>query len=437
MSYDLILKRSNINWARGGAAPAQQPAAPAAMPAKFTCTPEEKAKLAKIAAVKAAAQKGDKKASAQWQNLLAVGIPALKARAAKGDPKAKRDLQCLKASGLFAAPAAVRGDFIGVYGPAAAGHVRQLIQLARQGNRRAQGILSASRISWVQGEFIGVEDEYKRVNLTSQEIAHIQDLQNGFIKKFNESYSTGNPFRNPLTNLDMAWLYKMATKEKKTSVDDWLFLQDKYAEPFLEQIDNSLQKLRDKGIPIVGEAPPKKSHGKSSGEFIGAYPTQILGSDLNDDELAVAREGGPSERQALARVRGDFIGHGSEIGRRRRRGGTRSRHLKQIVKRAAQGDTNALAQMQQVQQRLGQRAAAGDPRANTLLQRISQWYSQYQAQYSGTAQTQYPAYPFTTPYQQPYQTPYQSPGQPYSPYPGAPGAPADDEQELAATDPEL
>lgn len=289
MSYDLILKRSNINWARGGTSPIPQPAAPAAVPGKLACTPEEKTKLAKIAAVKAAAGKGDRKARAQWQNLLSVGIPALKARAAKGDPKAQRDLQCLKASGLFATPAAVRGEFVGAY--------------------------------------------------------------------------------------------------------------------------------------------PTQILGK---EFIGAYPTQILGSDLNDDELAVAREGGSSERQALARMRGD-----SEVGRRRRRKGKRTHHLKKIVKKAAQGDTNALAQMQRVQQRLGQRAAAGDPRANTLLQRISQWYSQYQ----GTAQTQYPAYPSTAPYQQPYQTPYQtpyqSPGQPYSPYPGAPGAPGDSEQELAISDPEL
>jgi hypothetical protein len=326
MSYDLILKRSNINWARGGVALIPSPTAPttsAAVPGKLACTPEEKAKLIKIAAVKRAAGKSDKKAKAQWENLLAVGIPALKAKAAKGDPKAKRDLQCLKASGLFATPAAVRGEFIGAYSPhpAASGHVRQLIQLARQGNRRAQGILSASRISWVQGE------------------------------------------------------------------------------------------------------------------FIGDYPTQILGSDLNDDELAVAQEGGSSERQALARVRGDFIGLSSEVGRRRRRRGKRTQHLKKIVKKAAQGDTNALNQMQQVQQRLSQRAASGDPRANTLLQRINQWYTQYQSQYQSTAQTQYPAYP--QPYQTPYGTPYSPSQQPYSPYPGAPGAPGDDEQELATTDPEL
>ena len=292
MSYDLILKHSNINWARGGAGLTPQPAAPAAAPGKLTCTPEEKAKLAKIAAVKRAAEKGDKKAQAQWQNLIAVGIPALKAKAAKGDPKAQRDLQCLKASGLFAAPAGVRGEFIG-------------------------------------------------------------------------------------------------------------------------------RRLRGAG------------GGKSGQIVMGAYPTEILGSDLNDDELAVAQEGGSSERQALARVRGDFIGLGSEMGRRR---GRRTHHLKRIVKKAAQGDANALNQMQQIQQRLGQRAASGDPRANTLLQRINQWYTQYQSQ---SAQTQYPAYPSAAPYGQPYQQPYAQTQQPYSQYPGAPGAPGDDEQELATSDPEL
>lgn len=134
-------------------------------------------------------------------------------------------------------------------------------------------------LKFLRSKNVTMEGEFKTVNLTSQEIAHILDLQDGFIKKFNESYSTGNPFRNPLTNLDKAWLYKMAAKEKRTSLDDWAFLLDKYAEPFLEQIDSSLQKLRDKGIPIVGEAPPVKSHG----EYAEIDPKAVLFKNLRPD----------------------------------------------------------------------------------------------------------------------------------------------------------
>lgn len=97
------------------------------------------------------------------------------------------------------------------------------------------------------------------VNLTIEEIRHIQDLEDEFTKRFTKSYATGKTFHNPLTNQDLAWLYQMAAKEKRTSVDDFFFLANKYAEPFLLQIDEALQKLRDKGIPIVGESPSKKS----------------------------------------------------------------------------------------------------------------------------------------------------------------------------------
>ena len=381
MSYDLILKRSNINWARGGTIPIPQPTAPAATPDKLACTPEEKAKLAKIAAVKAAAGKGDRKARAQWQNLLAVGIPALKARAAKGDPKAKRDLQCLKASGLFAAPAAVNGEFIGAYPTQILGDDKEL-------EARMQQAIQEGHDARRTKELGALLQEAKR-NPNSRSMKELTTIFKASLDNPEPPYESADP------------------RARKDMI--------------------ILLKLNKGGMGL----PWDRKRVTFDGEFIGAYPTQILGSDLNDDELAVAREGGASEWQALARVRGDFIGSRSEIGRRRRRAGKRAHHLKKIVKKAAQGDTNALNQMRQVQQRLSQRAASGDPRANTLLQRISQWYSQYQAQYQGTAQTQYPAYP------QQYQAPYMPPQQPYPPYPGTPGAPADDEQELATTDPEL
>ena len=63
----------------------------------------------------------------------------------------------------------------------------------------------------------------------------------------------------------------------------------------------------------------------------------------------------------------------------------RLHHLRKIVRRAARGDSNAFAQMQQVQQRLSQRAAYGDARATALLQKITVWYAADRVQYQGSS----------------------------------------------------
>lgn len=102
-------------------------------------------------------------------------------------------------------------------------------------------------------EAVAGEEKPVSVNLTYAEIQHILSLKKDFLKKFNESMATQKPFKNPLTNSDMAWLYKMAAKEKRSSVDDYFVLADKYAEPFLQIIDQSLQTLRANKIPIIGE----------------------------------------------------------------------------------------------------------------------------------------------------------------------------------------
>lgn len=114
MSYDLFLKNTRTNWARGHSTPVEilPPAAPAPSAKKFVCTPEEKSKLVQIAALKKAALSGDRKSRKQWKKLC-KGLPKLQKAAAKGDPKAQRDLQCLRASKLFASPIAMRGDFVG------------------------------------------------------------------------------------------------------------------------------------------------------------------------------------------------------------------------------------------------------------------------------------------------------------------------------------
>ena len=84
-------------------------------------------------------------------------------------------------------------------------------------------------------------------SLTRSELAHLSDLRVQFTTVYNSSYSTGKAFKNPLNNLDIAWLYKMVEKEEKS------FWNDKYARPFLKYIDICLANLRKKKIPIVGE----------------------------------------------------------------------------------------------------------------------------------------------------------------------------------------
>ena len=78
MSYNLVLKDSKHNWARGAccspiSATARLTAAStAAAPkpptlAELNLTPDEKKKLAGVAAIKKASQSGDKHAQRQWK----------------------------------------------------------------------------------------------------------------------------------------------------------------------------------------------------------------------------------------------------------------------------------------------------------------------------------------------------------------------------------
>ena len=70
MSYDLILKHTKYNWARGAQRSAGLSATAALTAAapkpptleELKLTPEEQKKLAQVKAIKAAAQRGDKRA---------------------------------------------------------------------------------------------------------------------------------------------------------------------------------------------------------------------------------------------------------------------------------------------------------------------------------------------------------------------------------------
>ena len=119
MSYDLVLKDSKHNWARGAccspiSATARLTAAStAAAPkpptlAELNLTPEEQKKLTQVKAVKAAAQRGDKRAQKMWAKAPKY-IARLKAKAVKGDKKAQRKLSIWRASRLFAPETGISG----------------------------------------------------------------------------------------------------------------------------------------------------------------------------------------------------------------------------------------------------------------------------------------------------------------------------------------
>ena len=152
-----------------------------------------------------------------------------------------------------------------------------------------------------------------------------------------------------------------------------------------------------------------------------------MGSDLNDDEAAVARDGGQCEEDSLSRMRGQYPQYPYQPSQYRGRRG-KVKHLKSIVQRSVQGDASAQAQLQQIQTNLQNRANAGDTKATQVLNKIAQWQAQFQAQYGTTAT---PATTYPAPYQAPYTPPAPAPY-----YPGS-ATPGDSESELDASDPEL
>ena len=116
MSYDLILKHTKYNWARGAQRSAGLSATAALTAAapkpptleELKLTPEEQKKLAQVKAIKAAAQRGDKRAQKMWAKAPKY-IAKLKAKAVKGDKTAQRKLAIWRASRLFAPETGISG----------------------------------------------------------------------------------------------------------------------------------------------------------------------------------------------------------------------------------------------------------------------------------------------------------------------------------------
>ncbi len=136
--------------------------------------------------------------------------------------------------------------------------------------------------------------------LTREELLHYSDLNQKFASHYAESMSTGKPFKNPLTNQDMAWLYKMEGKERNPSLplrimeDVGLTWKVSYIEPFLKDIDTSLARLRSKKIPIAGESTASSSG--ATPKTFRDYVSEALATkqmSRGDFNRAVAAQTGP------------------------------------------------------------------------------------------------------------------------------------------------
>jgi hypothetical protein len=102
MSQDLILRTVKKNWARGGLEDLSYTPISVSSPEtpKVVPTPEERARLGKLATLRARAESGDARSQKEWRVTL-TKVAALRVRARGGDPKAVRACQVLEQSGIF------------------------------------------------------------------------------------------------------------------------------------------------------------------------------------------------------------------------------------------------------------------------------------------------------------------------------------------------
>jgi hypothetical protein len=100
MAYDLLLKTTTKNWARGAEDTSYKPYLTTSKSPKVTPTRREVAMLAGVSRLRQRAAAGDAKASSDLKKLHAK-VVALRVRAKGGDPEASRTCQLLEQSGVL------------------------------------------------------------------------------------------------------------------------------------------------------------------------------------------------------------------------------------------------------------------------------------------------------------------------------------------------
>jgi hypothetical protein len=340
MSRDLLLKTTSINWARGDSSCRPSPVALPPTP-RITLNAEEKKRVAKLAALRARAASGDEMARKKWRFTQAK-VAMMREQARSGDKMAARSCQVLEQSGLFGKSVKVTS---------ASGfetHKTYLADASVEPGKAATLVLeprvaiSSPTLTVVTSdgnfELIGIVRGGKVVFPH----ATLQDLRGGLVVP--GVVSREAPLKIAVRN----------TGAGRGVVNAEL-----------------------NGTAVSGR---EESCGREEilGEFVG-------------DEERMARDAGPAERDASARVRGDYQHRGGDRGRR-------ARQLRKLVWRATRGDAGAAARLQQVTSSLQQRASSGDARATALVQKIQAMQARAQSQLAAQqAQQAQATAPATTP----------------------------------------
>jgi hypothetical protein len=103
-----------------------------------------------------------------------------------------------------------------------------------------------------------VDGEPTESELATSGSAQLHKLYDKFCGAYDESLQYKKPFKNPLTNLDMAWLYDRAATDLRQNPMLEMSTHDPTdlvfsAHTVLQDIDRKLENLRRAKIPIVGE----------------------------------------------------------------------------------------------------------------------------------------------------------------------------------------
>ena len=263
MSQDLFFGKTHYDWSREN---------PVALPDIIVKTMPPillpaSAKVARLRAIKAAADKGDKKAQKKWAKINKK-VAKLHLKAAKGDLKAAKHLSDLTATGLF----------VTSVGPTA-------LKTALSGSFVGRDELL--------GSFVG-GDSFTRVRGND---------------KLTEIVTSGGAFvgNDKLTEIITSGCDRLAAACGKDEILGGESLVTKAALAPIRATAAVADAARNVGERIASHV-PEAGISMPGHSFIGALATEIMGHDeilggafVGEEELALAREGGSGERAALQR----------------------------------------------------------------------------------------------------------------------------------------